>query len=87
MREQLGRRLQELKREYDAGQQALAELERQQAQLRETVLRISGAVQVLEEELGRAEQADTASGEPEGDTLPQPAVVGAVADGARPGHG
>jgi hypothetical protein len=32
----------------------LAELEAKQANLRETLLRISGAIQVLEEELARA---------------------------------
>lgn len=55
MRERLILRLHELKAEYDSGQQLLAELETKQASLRETLLRISGAIQVLEEELGRAE--------------------------------
>jgi predicted nuclease with TOPRIM domain len=51
MREQLEHRLQELKSEYEAGQKMLADLEVRQAQLRETLLRISGAIQVLEEML------------------------------------
>ncbi len=55
MRAQLEQRLQALKQEYEAGQKMLAELERQQAGLRDTMLRISGAVQVLEEELRRDE--------------------------------
>lgn len=51
MREQLQNRLAELKAEFESGQQRLAEVENQAAQLRQTLLRISGAIQVLEEEL------------------------------------
>ena len=54
MKEQLERRLGELKAEFESGQQMLAELETKQANLRETLVRISGAIQVLEEELARA---------------------------------
>lgn len=54
MREQLQHRLQSLNTEYNAGQKALANLEAQKASLRETLLRISGAIQVLEEELAIA---------------------------------
>ena len=57
MREQLARRLQLLKAEYETGETMLAELEQKQRALRETLLRISGAIQVLEEELGQAEPA------------------------------
>jgi hypothetical protein len=56
MRKQLEQRLKELKAEFEAGQKMLAELEARQASVRETLLRISGAIQVIEEELGRAEQ-------------------------------
>lgn len=49
MRTQLETRLQALKAEFDAGQKMLGDLESRQAQLRETMLRISGAIQVLEE--------------------------------------
>ena len=59
MKEQLEQRLQALKAEYEAGQKMLADLEARQTTLRETLLRIAGAVQVLEEELGR-EDPDTA---------------------------
>jgi predicted nuclease with TOPRIM domain len=66
MREQLQARLEELKREFETGQGRLRELEAQEAQLRQTLLRISGAVQVLEEELSReaggAEGAEGAGG-------------------------
>ena len=54
MKEQLVQRLTALKAEFEAGQKMLAELQRQQAELRNTLLRISGAVQVLEEELAKA---------------------------------
>jgi uncharacterized coiled-coil protein SlyX len=54
---QLQHRLTQLRIEYESGQKILAELEAKQAQLRDTLLRISGAIQVLEEELGKAEEA------------------------------
>jgi hypothetical protein len=54
MREQLERRLAELRAEFESGQKMLAELEAKQANLRDTLLRISGALQVLQEELDRA---------------------------------
>jgi hypothetical protein len=49
MNEQLQARLDELKSDFVAGQARLAELERQQGVMRETLLRISGAIQVIEE--------------------------------------
>ena len=55
MKDQLQRRLDDLRSEYEAGQKMLAELETRQTTLRETLLRIAGAVQVLEEELGQVE--------------------------------
>ncbi len=51
MRERLERRLEELTAEYEAGQKMLAELEARQAALRDTLLRINGAMTVLKEEL------------------------------------
>jgi hypothetical protein len=57
MREQLQARLAQLKAEYESGQHLLAELEQKQRTLRDTMLRISGAIQVLEEELGQVEPA------------------------------
>lgn len=49
MKEQLENRLSELKSEYETGQQVLVGLGEKQAELRSTLLRISGAIQVLEE--------------------------------------
>jgi uncharacterized coiled-coil protein SlyX len=63
MRERLEKRLQELKDEFGKGEQTLKELEEQAATVRQTLLRISGAIQVLEEELGEAEQPDGADPE------------------------
>ena len=56
MKEQLQKRLQQLKTEYESGQKVLAELETKKTNLRETLLRIAGAIQVLEEELAQSEQ-------------------------------
>lgn len=42
-------RLHDLKREFEAGQKLLRELEAKQVEVRDTLLRIGGAVQVLEE--------------------------------------
>ncbi len=52
MQDQLQQRLNDLQAEYESGQQMLADLEARQTELRETMLRISGAIQVLEELLG-----------------------------------
>ncbi len=57
MREQLLKRLQELKAEYESGQKMVAEFETKQLELQKTLLRISGAIQVLEEELTKNESA------------------------------
>ncbi len=51
MKEQLERRLNQLRTEFDSGQKILADGELRQARLRESLLRISGAIQVLEETL------------------------------------
>ncbi len=56
MQEQLKSRLAELQAEYEKGQQRLAELEKESQNLRNTLLRISGAIQVLQEELEKEEK-------------------------------
>jgi predicted nuclease with TOPRIM domain len=50
-REALTARLEELRAEFKAGEKQMEELEKRRAQLRDTLLRISGAIQVLEEML------------------------------------
>jgi uncharacterized coiled-coil protein SlyX len=60
MREQLENRLKNLKSEFELGQNKLAELEAQVANLRNMLLRISGAIQVLEEELSKTGNASPA---------------------------
>jgi hypothetical protein len=56
MREQIQARLEALKKELETGQAELQKAEMQRAYLHETVLRIGGAVQVLEELLARQPQ-------------------------------
>ncbi|MEM9265503.1 MAG: hypothetical protein AAGA46_08260 [Cyanobacteria bacterium P01_F01_bin.13] len=51
MEQQLEHRLKELKTELASGQKMLAKLEQQETDFRTTLLRISGAIQVIEEEL------------------------------------
>ena len=62
MRAKLDERLQELKTEYESGQKMLAEQESRSADLRETLLRIAGAIQVFEEELERPDSEDNDTG-------------------------
>ena len=57
MRDQLQQRLNELSSEFEAGQRLMADLDAKRANLQESMLRISGAIQVLEEELAKAAQA------------------------------
>jgi len=46
-------RLEELKRELEKGRQRLEALDRERQELRDTMLRISGAIQVIEELLAQ----------------------------------
>lgn len=70
MREQMTGRLEELQAEFEVGQKMLAELEVRHANLKTSLLRIGGAIQILEEMLG----TEGAGGE-----LETPAHVGAAA--------
>jgi hypothetical protein len=61
MNETIEARLAELRGERDRGEEMLAELQQRQAALRDTLLRIQGAIQVLEElqqQSGGGEDAD-----------------------------
>ncbi len=49
MKVQIELRLKELKSEFQSGRNMLAELDAKQADIRNTLVRISGAIQVLEE--------------------------------------
>lgn len=59
MQAQLEQRLTELRAEFQAGQKMLADLETREAELRQTMLRISGAIQVLEELLAGKDAGET----------------------------
>jgi hypothetical protein len=63
MKPQLEQRLQELRVEFESGQKMLADLENKQANLRDTMLRISGAIQVLEELSTTADSIGESQGE------------------------
>jgi len=52
--ESLKQRLAKLRAEYEAGTRAMGEIQRRHDDLRATLLRISGAIQVLEELLDEA---------------------------------
>jgi len=62
MKPQLEKRLAELKSEFESGQKMLADLQTKRNELEATLLRISGAIQVLEEMLS---QQDSAKGKKE----------------------
>jgi len=80
MQERLNERLDTLRREYEAGQKMLADLEARQLELRETLLRIAGAIQVVQELL-----ADTGTDADAAETDPTDAAPHAVpAPGRRP---
>ena len=49
MSKYIEKRLKELNEELQKGQKAIADLDRQRAELRDTILRITGAIQALEE--------------------------------------
>jgi hypothetical protein len=49
MKEKIETRLAELRAEFETGQRMLADLEERREKVRESMLRIAGAIQVLEE--------------------------------------
>ncbi|MFY1698915.1 MULTISPECIES: hypothetical protein [unclassified Solwaraspora] len=68
MREQLAQRVAELEAELRAGQQMLAEVEARRADIQQTLLRITGAIQVLNELLAAGPAAAPAAGDGTGPT-------------------
>jgi len=54
MKEQLEKRLKELKEEFELGQKMLIDLDARRSNLSESLLRISGAIQVLQEEINKS---------------------------------
>jgi hypothetical protein len=65
MREQMQARLEELKKELETGQAELQKVEMQRTYLHEMVLRISGAVQVLEELLREGQSSERTQAAPD----------------------
>ncbi|MFJ4790913.1 hypothetical protein [Streptomyces sp. NPDC088794] len=63
MRAEIEKRVSELEAEYREGQRMLTELEGRQADLQQTVLRISGALQVLNELLAAENASETDAAE------------------------
>lgn len=64
MRAEIEKRVSELETEYREGQRMLADLEAKQADLQQTLLRISGALQVLNELLAAERAPETGGAEP-----------------------
>jgi hypothetical protein len=64
MTEQALTRLAELQREYEVGLRRLQELVTQEVSIRETLLRISGAIQVLQELTGDSASSGTVAAVP-----------------------
>jgi hypothetical protein len=76
MKEKLTQRLQTLKAEFEAGQKLLADYETKQLSLRETLLRISGAIQVLEELLAVSDSDVNGKEIPTDEPPAEPVAVG-----------
>lgn len=65
MRDELERRLGELRSEFEAGQRLQADLQMRLSEVNQTLLRIGGAIQVLEELLaGSADPAVASTSSP-----------------------
>ncbi|HEX9736058.1 MAG TPA: hypothetical protein VGG06_29190 [Thermoanaerobaculia bacterium] len=70
MQDRIAQRLEELRAEFEAGQKMLAELDEKRDRLRESLLRIAGAIQVLEELAGEG-SPETGKRRPEPSPAPQ----------------
>ena len=58
MKDELLKKLESLKAEYQAGVRMLNEIQTREQNLRQTLLQISGAIQVLEELLGESKNVE-----------------------------
>jgi hypothetical protein len=85
MTEQALTRLAELQREYEVGQRRLQEVVAQEVSIRETLLRISGAIQVLTELTGQAAPSGTADAVPASAGAADAAVAAQDAPAPAPG--
>jgi hypothetical protein len=85
MREQALTRLAELQREYEVGQRRLQELVAQEVSIRETLLRISGAIQVLTELTGQAAPSEPAPPVPPSGGPADAAATAQAAEAPAPG--
>lgn len=63
MKERLRQRLEDLQAEYEKGRKTLEDLESQAGRVRAAMLRISGAIQVLKEELTHDGEEEAVNGE------------------------
>ena len=61
MSEQLEERLRELRDKYTSGQKMLVELQNKELELKSTLLRIEGAIKVLEEQLAAENRQNESS--------------------------
>jgi predicted nucleic acid-binding Zn-ribbon protein len=85
--EQMQARLEVLRKEFETGQAELDKAEKQVAYLRETLLRISGAVQVLEELVAKeqsVEQRNDTDPAKQQSVAVEPPSVGVGTGGKRP---
>lgn len=64
MKTQLKKRLVELQEELRKGEKMMAELNAKQANLKDSMLRIQGAIQVLEEELAKDQPSPVETNKP-----------------------
>ena len=67
MQDHIKSRLEALRSEWARGQEYLQQLEQEAEQTRQTMLRISGAIQVLEELLQQAQAKEQSASPPNGD--------------------
>ncbi|RKG79687.1 hypothetical protein D7W79_09810 [Corallococcus exercitus] len=70
MKDYVEQRLAELRGELDLGQKQLAMLEARSAELKQTLLRISGAIQVLEDVMAHGQHAAQSNGHAQPETPP-----------------